>query len=1198
MPYLKLRLFGPPQVELDGMVVTLSTRKAMALLAYLAVSGRSSSRDALAALLWPESNSSRARGSLRKALSALNGEVGGEWLAFTGDTVTFQQSPHVLLDVAQFNNHLATYRAHAHRTGALCTECTSALAAAVSLYSNDFLAGFSLPDSPDFDEWQRLQEERLRMELASALEQLVEYHAGSHAWEEAVRYGQRWVALDPLDEVAQRRLMQLFAWAGRRTAALRQYDTLLRVLQQELGAPPAAETLRLYHAIKAGELHAPDAVSPQPASPQHATLGIVHAATLTAAAEPAAVEKSVLVAREPELARLDSALALALAGEGQIVFITGEPGSGKTALLQSFVQQAVSAHRTLVVAGTICNAYTGVGDPFLAFRDLLNQLTGASATDTLGILSLPVYSERRQSAPLLAVQALIQGGPALLDTFIPALPLVTLLENALPEKQDLRQQLQAWVERNSHGSRAPMADQQQILHQYTQVMALLAAEHPLLLIIDDLQWADATSIVLLFHLARHTRQNRILLLAAFRPHDLAMGRSGERHPLQPVLHELQRYFGDIQIDLDQALESTGRTFVDQLLDSNPNRLGEEFRAALYRLTEGHPLFTVELLQSLQARGDLVQELDGYWIERVQPDWDLLPARIEGIIAERIDRLSELLQEILAIASIAGERFNAETIAQVQGADVGPIIRRLSDELGRRHHLVYALDPAPLQGQRLAQYRFRHSLFQYYLYNRLDPNERRYLHGEVGSALEKLYGAQADEFAVELARHFAEAGHGAKMVNYLLLAAEQALQLYAYAEAVAHCEQALAWLHSQPDTPARARLELPFQFALAAALAAPLDGTSGREASAVANAYTRVLQLYQHLGEPADLTPQYIRALLGLAAYHIKCAHWQKVRELCDRVFMLASQEESELFIGAHLCAGIAMFNQCEFTLACYHLEQGIALASTHYSQNTTLLAALVIGDLQVPCRTWLGWAYWVLGHLDQALEQNQAALAYARSLQHPPILFVALSEAMDLYRFRREPDRVYQLAEELYVLSKYTRPYLLVAAKAEHGWALTQLGHYAEGLDQIRQGLAYQQATGTHIAHVYGIVLLIEGLYAAGEIEEGLQWVEQALAIIETGTEGYLEAEVYRWKGELLLAQPGAAADAAEAAFLQALAVARRQQAKIWELRAAVSLGRLWQRQDKRAQAHHLLDEIYGWFTGGFDTLDLQEAKALLAALA
>jgi DNA-binding SARP family transcriptional activator/predicted ATPase len=1195
MPYLKLRLFGPPQVELDGMVVTLSTRKAMALLAYLAVSGRSCSRDALAALLWPESNSSRARGSLRKALSALNSEVGGEWLAFTGDTVTFQQSPHVLLDVAQFNNHLATYRAHAHRTGALCTECTSALAAAVSLYSDDFLAGFSLPDSPDFDEWQRLQEERLRMELASALEQLVEYHAGSHAWEEAVRYGQRWVALDPLDEVAQRRLMQLFAWAGRRTAALRQYDTLLRVLQQELGAPPAAETLRLYHAIKAGELHAPDAVSPQPASPQRATLGILHAATLTAAAEPAAVEKSVLVAREPELARLDSALALALAGEGQIVFITGEPGSGKTALLQSFVQQAVSAHRTLVVAGTICNAYTGVGDPFLAFRDLLNQLTGASATDTLGILSLPVYSERRQSAPLLAVQALIQGGPALLDTFIPALPLVTLLENALPEKQDLRQQLQAWVERNSHGSRAPMADQQQILYQYTQVMALLAAEHPLLLIIDDLQWADATSIVLLFHLARHTRQNRILLLAAFRPHDLAMGRSGERHPLQPVLHELQRYFGDIQIDLDQALESTGRTFVDQLLDSNPNRLGEEFRAALYRLTEGHPLFTVELLQSLQARGDLVQELDGYWIERVQPDWDLLPARIEGIIAERIDRLSELLQEILAIASIAGERFNAETIAQVQGADVGPIIRRLSDELGRRHHLVYALDPAPLQGQRLAQYRFRHSLFQYYLYNRLDPNERRYLHGEVGSALEKLYGAQADEFAVELARHFAEAGQGAKMVNYLLLAAEQALQLYAYAEAVAHCEQALAWLHSQPDTPARARLELPFQLLVGAAL----DGSVGTESPAMADAYVQALQLYQQSGEPAELRPQHIAALLGLALHHAICARWPTVRELCDRAFALASQEESDLLTIAHWCTGMAMFNQCEFTSARYHLEEGITLSHSHHGRYGNLLANLFSSDPEVACRTWLCWTYWVLGLLDQALEQNQAALARARAIHHPPTLLYALCETMGFHCFRREPHRIFPLAEEAYALpNQYTQPFLLSGVMALHGWALTYIGNYSEGCAKIYQELAYQKTTGAQVAHAYSMVLLVEGLYAAGEIEEGLQWVEQALEIIETGTEGYLEAEIYRWKGELLLAQPGAAADAAEAAFLQALVVARRQQAKIWELRAAVSLGRLWQRQGKRTQAHQLLDEIYGWFTGGFDTLDLQEAKALLAALA
>jgi tetratricopeptide (TPR) repeat protein len=326
---------------------------------------------------------------------------------------------------------------------------------------------------------------------------------------------------------------------------------------------------------------------------------------------------------------------------------------------------------------------------------------------------------------------------------------------------------------------------------------------------DDAQWADLASINLLFHLGRRLAGSRILMVVAYRPEDVALGRpstsprlearaegSGqrERHPLESVINELKRTFGEMQVNLDQAM---GRRFVDTFLDVQPNQLGPDFRAALYRQTRGHSFFTVELLRDMQERGDILRDEGGRWIEGATLDWETLPARVEAVIEERTGRLAERLYNTLVVAAVEGERFTAQVVARVQAMGEREMLRVLSQELETRHRLVRKRGEVQVNHRFLSRYQFAHALFQQYLYHALSAGERRLLHGEIAAALEELFQGQIQEIAVQLAHHYAEAGQVEKAINHLLRAGEQARLAYANEEAMAHFHRALALLDEPP-----------------------------------------------------------------------------------------------------------------------------------------------------------------------------------------------------------------------------------------------------------------------------------------------------------------------------------------------------------------------------------------------------------------
>ncbi|UCC63664.1 MAG: AAA family ATPase [Anaerolineae bacterium] len=790
MARLSISLLGSFQVTLDGTPVTaLESDKVRALLAYLAVEAdRPHRRDTLTGLLWAEQPDRAARVNLRRALYNLRQGIGDRtaippFLLITGDTVQFNTASDYRLDVTAFVGHIAAGRSAAQRVPLEGNQAIGDLGSAVELYRGDFLAGLSVPYAQAFDEWLLMERERLRMDALWALYALAECHAERGAYEEAIACTGRLLALEPMQEEAHRYLMQLYALSGLRSDALRQYEECKRVLSEELGVEPTPDTTALYEQIRAGRLEGVGHVRWLQIRPRPP-------AFLEAETAQKEIATSPFVARDPELARLKGFLDAALDGRGQVAFVTGDPGQGKTALMHEFARRAMDAHPDLLVATGHGLAYSGIGDPYLPFREVMGALTGdVEARWAAGAIAREHALRLWDTLPL-AAQALLEHGPALIDVFVPGAALLSRATAAAPEG-DWSERMQELTGQRQAG--AEELTQSGLFEQYTAVLHALAAQRPLLLALDDMQWADTASIGLLFHLGQRVGGSQILILGAYRPEEVALGRNGGRHPLGKALAEFKRHSGDVWVDLAQADQREGRQFVQAYLDTEPNRLGEGFRRALFGHTAGHPLFTIEMLRAMQERGDLVRDEDGRWVEGPTLDWKTLPTRVEAVIEERVGRLEAELREILSVASVEGEEFTAQVVARVQEIGERQLLQRLSRELEKRHRLVREGEEIQVGRQRLSRYWFAHALVQGYLYNGLGAGERALLHHEVAEVLEELYEGRTDEISPQLARHYAEAGEREKAVEYLSCAGDRARLAYAHAEAADHYLRALAFL---------------------------------------------------------------------------------------------------------------------------------------------------------------------------------------------------------------------------------------------------------------------------------------------------------------------------------------------------------------------------------------------------------------------
>lgn len=1176
MAHLSISLLGSFLITSHGETIReFKSNRTRALLAYLAVEAdQPHRRERLAGLLWPDWPDREALNNLRSTLSNLRlaiGDRGAEppFLIITRDSIQMNPRADIDLDVSAFTNAVDAIRTSSPIGGDI--------EQAVGRYHGNFLEGFSIGDSPEFEEWALLTRERLAREADYALHSLASVYEKNGNYSKALTYAWRRIELDPLDETAHQQLMRNLALCGQRSAAMEQYEACAGILAKELGVKPAEETTRLYEQIR-GEKLKPE----EPLAPSTPDLAPQLPSFLLR--EYPQTDSSVFVARERELAQLDKHFEQALAGHGRVVFITGEAGSGKTSLIQEFSRRTQAAYAELCVASGNCNAYTGIGDPYLPFREILELLTGKIEAGLAAGAITREHALRLWNTLPEAVQALTEAGPDLIDTLLLREALLERATTYTSAKPGWLTHLMELLDRKQAPEMIGTGLQQiDLFEQYTTVLQILASQRPIILVLDDLQWADLGSVSLLFHLGRRLAGNRILILGAYRPEEVTVVKTGTRHAIEPVINEFRRLYGDLEVNVDC---SENREFVDALINSEPNHLGPSFRKMLLQQTGGHPLFTVELLRGMQERGDLAKDANQYWIEGASLDWDTLPARVEAAIRERVNRLPDALQRALSIACVEGEIFTAEVVAQVMGENERETVQYLSGDLVRKHRLINAQAIERLGSKRISHYRFRSYLIQKYLYDNLDTAERAYLHEDVGKALEELYGEQASEIAVQLARHFQEAKIVDKAIQYLHQAGDRAMQLSAYQEAITHITKALELLMSLPDSTERANQELNLQISLAKASLKDLPTPAWKEG------LTKARELSQQTGNVSRL---YL--ILGeLSCYHYVRAEYQTALELAKEAQSLAQQTGDPLdaTLGSWFL-GFIFFALGNLSSAKLQFDR---LISFYQPALHKTIVALRGSDTGLSSMAYYACCLWCLGFPDQAEKMARQALSLAYSYKHDfSTIEVLCYGGCMLSNLQRDWEALYRYSREMTKLAN-ENGFIgwLGTSMTYQGNAWSMLGHLQEGISKTLEAITFYNQLQIKLNSPGILCLLAQAYQMLGHLDESSTTLEQAIKLIEQTEEHFWEAEIYRVKAQLLLEKNDAAE--AEACLLKSIDVARRQEAKSWELRTAIDLSRLWQSHGKKEEAYSLLANIYNWFTEGFDTPDLVEAHNLLAEFA
>jgi DNA-binding winged helix-turn-helix (wHTH) protein/tetratricopeptide (TPR) repeat protein len=889
----------------------------------------------------------------------------------------------------------------------------------------------------------------------------------------------------------------------------------------------------------------------------------------------------VLVGREAELAQLHRHLEKAALGERQLVFITGEAGIGKTTVIDTFLA-CLTTEQTIWIARGQCIEHSGAGEPYMPVLAALEQLCRTARDPSLLALL-------RRCAPLWLVQM-----PALLS----------------PEERGT-------LQRELHGT-----TQERMLREMTALLQTLTAETSLVLWLEDLHWSDPSTLHLLATLARQREAARLLLIGTYRPVEvLANG-----HPLRAVQQELRGHRLCTELPLAWLTEAAVEEYLTVRFNGEPllsasSPLGVEYSLSsplpaplplqelarvLHQRTEGNPLSLVTVVDDLVAQG-VIGRVDGHWTLQggLKAVTVGVPESVRQLIEQQLGQLPSKDQQVLAAASVAGAEFSAAAVATALETD-GEQVEDCCDELVRRQLFLEARGQGVVSDRRRAtRYGFRHALYREVVYAQVTPGRRARLHRRIGAWAEGAYGDRVKEIATELALHFEQGRDYQRAVHYLRQAAETALKRSANTEAIAHLTKGLELLKTLPDTPERIQQE----FTLQTALGVPLLMTKGYAAPEVERTYTRARELCQQMGE----TPQLFLVLRGLCALYFVQGKLQKAHELTGQLLSLAQRRQNPtLLVEAHYGRGIGLCAFGEFLSAREHLEQGIAF---YDPQKHRSLAFLYGHDPKMICLSVVAHTLWVLGYPEQALKRMDEGLALAQDLSLPYNRVGALLHAAQLYQHLREGQLAQARAEGAIALSTEQGFGLVLAlGKVWRGWALAEQGQGEEGASQIRQGLDACWALGSGLWRPHHLVMLAEAYGKTGKTEEGLSVLTEALAIVDKNGERPYEAELYRLKGQLTLQEfqvPGSKFQGQESpksevrspeseveeCFLRAIEIARQQQAKSLELRATMSLARLWQSQGKTKRAHKMLVEIYGWFTEGFDTKDLQEAKALLDGL-
>jgi DNA-binding winged helix-turn-helix (wHTH) protein/tetratricopeptide (TPR) repeat protein len=916
----------------------------------------------------------------------------------------------------------------------------------------------------------------------------------------------------------------------------------------------------------------------------------------------------ILVGREADLSQLHQWLAKALNGKRQIVFVTGEAGIGKTSLVEAFLSG-------------IGQQATGVGE------EAKQQARGKEQKAKRGAPSLTPHT--RHLAPWISWgQCIEHYGPG--EPYMPILEalgrlcrtpdgkqLVMLLQHHAPTWLVQLPSLLNAAELETLQRKTAGATRERMLREMGDTLDAITAERPLVLVLEDLHWSDASTLELLALLARRREPARLLVIGAYRPVDLIV----QAHPLRAVKQELQLHGLCAELPLGLLSEAQVAEYLAQRVG-----VGAHGRAPLqtlakmiHRRTDGNPLFMVTAVEDLVSQGMLISGGDqGTLPEDLSGVALRVPDTVQQLIEQQLARLNAEERRLLEAASVAGMEFSAAALAAGIEATTEDVEERCASLVQQGRFLRTSGTVEWPDGAVAARYSFLHALYQEALYNHIPAGRRQRLHQRIGERQETGYGTRAREIATELAMHFEQGRDYAKTAQYLQQAGENALRRSANREAIVHLTKGLELLKTLPKTPERSQQELTLQVTLSV----PLVITQGYAALEVKATYDRAWALCRELGE----TPSYFFVLFGLSRFYIVRSEFQTASEIGEQLLRLAHlAQDPTLLLVAYMGQSGTLFFQGKFAQAQTRAEQGITLYDPRQH------GALIFQHGEDPkgsCLSWLALSLWYLGYPDQGLEKSYQALGVARDLSFPLHETFSLFWTAFLHHCRGEVQKAQEQLEALMTIAQEQGiAYHAALGMGLRGAVLAEQGHREEGLAQIQQGLAGLRTIGQELGRPYFLALLAEAYGKGGQAEEGLIVLAEALDFTYKTGECMHQAELYRLKGELTLAQssvqslgssvkkrgkakvksgklpvpnpqsPTPSAHEAEECFRKALDIAQRQQAKALELRATMSLARLWRSQGKRTEAHQMLSEIYGWFTEGFDTTDLQEAKALLTEL-
>ena len=608
---------------------------------------------------------------------------------------------------------------------------------------------------------------------------------------------------------------------------------------------------------------------------------------------------------------------------------------------------------------------------------------------------------------------------------------------------------------------------------------------------------------------------------------------------------------------------------------------EELKRLIIERTEGNPFFMEEIVQALFEDG--VLQRNGVVKLAKSMNAVKVPATVEAILASRIDRLPSDEKELLQTLAVIGREFALSLVRRVFNGRKNDELERMLADL-QMAEFIYE---QPATGD--IEYIFKHALTQEVAYNALLVERRQQSHERAGFALESMFATQVEDHLDELAHHYSRSDNVEKAVEYLGRAGQQAAQRSAYADAIRSLNGAIDLLRRLPESPERIQRESLLQLALGSALVA-VKGFAAPEAE---RAYTRARELCERLGDPLEL----FSALLGLWGTHLIRGELQKAYELAEQ-FRRRAQSGHDLvpLMYAQMQRGNTSYFMGEFLSARERLENAITLYDTE--RHRPLASRYGGADAGVTCLSYTAEILWQLGYPDQALKRGNETLALAQTLSHPFSLAFARQSIVVLRQLRREARGAQEAAEGVIALcAEHGFHSNLAKATSVCGWAMAEQGRYEEGIAHIEEGLAALRAIGAEVWRPHLLCLLAEACRKTSRLDAALSALTEALAAADEHENRHYEAEMHRLKGELLLKQNDSNAAEAQNCFERAIGIARKQSAKSWELRATMSLARLLAKQDRRDEARTMLAAIYGWFTEGFNTVDLKDAKSLLDEL-